>query len=269
LGANAILAVSLAVARAAAESGKMPLYKYLRSLYGGDDMSFRLPQPTMNIINGGRHANNGLSIQEFMIIPKHKLFRERVRMGAEVFQSLKDMLLKKNVSIGVGDEGGFSPVLKNNEEALSLLVKAIVKAGYTPGKQVFLGLDMAASEFFDAEGYHITSDGQVYSAKKITSLLEKWIKKYPLVSIEDPLAEDDWGGWKELTSEIGKRVTIVGDDLFVTNSERLGRGIKENILNGIPVDRVVTFGGHDRAFSLQHEGKYSYGWIRDFDVCQF
>lgn len=233
LGANAILSVSLAAARAAAADRGIPLYRHIRALYGGSEALYRLPQPTMNIVNGGRHATNGLSIQEFMIIPRHKLVRERIRIGVEIFHALKELLVKKGLATGVGDEGGFSPVLPGNEEALKLIMKAIVLAGYAPGKQVTLGLDVAASEFYNPKGYYFKDQKTPWSAEKMTATLASWIKKYPLVSIEDPLAEDDWNSWRTLTARLGKSAAIVGDDLFVTNKERLERGIAERVGNAI------------------------------------
>lgn len=234
LGANALLAVSLAAARSAAATKQVPLYRHIRSLFGNEEMAYQMPQPTMNIVNGGRHATNGLSIQEFMIIPRHKLVRERIRIGAEIFHALKDLLVKKKLTTGVGDEGGFSPVLPGNEEALKLIMKAIVLAGYVPGKQVALGLDIAASEFYDPrKGYYFNAAKNPCDADEIIRVLSRWIKKYPLTSIEDPLAEDDWLAWQRLTAQLTRAVTIVGDDLFVTNKERLARGINEKVGNAI------------------------------------
>lgn len=233
LGANAILSVSLACARAGAKDKKMPLYKYIRSVYGIKEKSYRMPVPTMNILNGGRHADNNLSVQEFMIIPRHRLFRERVRMGSQIFHSLANLLSQKGLVTSVGDEGGFAPELLNNERALQLIVKAIEMAGWECGKHVFLGLDVAASEFYHNGKYYFVNKKQGWTKEKMIKELDKWVKKYPILSVEDGLAEDDWGGWKELTKKMGKKVVLVGDDLFVTNTERLKKGIKEKVGNAI------------------------------------
>ena len=233
LGANAILAVSLACARAGAEAAKIPLYRHIRKVYGIKESGFRMPIPTMNILNGGRHADNGLSIQEFMIIPRHKLLRERVRMGSQIFHALAGLLSQKGYATSVGDEGGFAPELLNNERALQLIMEAIKNAGWEPGKHVFLGLDVASSEFFSHGKYYFVNKKQAWDALKMISNLKSWIKKYPLISIEDALSEDDWEHWKILTKEIGTSVALVGDDLFVTNVERLSRGIKEGVGNAI------------------------------------
>ncbi len=228
LGANAMLAVSLASARAVAESTGLPLYKYLRKAFDLKYDGWRMPVPTMNVLNGGVHANNGLSIQEFMIVPQHKKLSERVRIGAEVFHALKALLKKNKLSVGVGDEGGFAPRLKNNEEALKLIMKAIVEAKYKPGRDVKVAMDMASSEFYKNGKYYfegkkaITADGMI-------SIVKKWIAKYPFVSVEDPLAEDDWKNWAKLTAEVGDTTPLVGDDLFVTNVERLMMGISQRV----------------------------------------
>lgn len=233
LGANAILAVSLAAARAGASAKNVPLYKYIRSEYGLKENGFRLPVPMMNILNGGRHADNGLSIQEFMIIPRHELLRERVRMGAQIFHALADLLSQKGYPTSVGDEGGFAPELLNNERALQLIVAAIKSAGWEPGKHVFLGLDVAASEFYKNNNYYFTGKKQGWGADKMIATYKDWAKKYPLISIEDGLSEDDWKNWQVLTKELGKKVTLVGDDLFVTNVERIEKGIRENVGNAV------------------------------------
>lgn len=233
LGANAILAVSMAAARAGALSMNVPLYKYIRQAYNLNLKDFRMPLPTMNILNGGRHADNGLSIQEFMIIPRHKLLRERVRMGSQIFHALAGLLSQKGYVTSVGDEGGFAPELLNNERALQLIVEAIKSAGFEPGKQVFLGLDLAASEFYSHNKYYFLNKKQSWGADKMIANLAQWVKKYPLISIEDGLSEDDWVNWKLLTKELGGKVTLVGDDLFVTNVARLSKGIKEGVGNAI------------------------------------
>ncbi len=233
LGANAILAVSLASARAGALATNLPLYKFIRAVYKIDEKNFRLPIPTMNILNGGRHADNGLSIQEFMIIPRHKLLRERVRMGSQIFHALAGLLSQKGYITSVGDEGGFAPELLNNERGLQLIVEAIKLAGWEPGKQIFLGLDVAASEFYNHQKYYFLNKKQAWGADKMIATMAQWVKKYPIISIEDALAEDDWQNWQALTKQLGGKITLVGDDLFVTNTARLNRGIKENVANAI------------------------------------
>src|SRR3989344_4918000 len=233
LGANAILAVSLAVARAGAKEMNMPLYRYLRHIYKISEKTFRLPVLGMNIINGGRHADNGLSIQEFMIMPRHKLLRERVRMGSQIFHSLANLLSQKGYSTGVGDEGGFAPELLNNERGVQLIMEAIRSAGWEPGKHVYLGLDVAASEFYKHGSYYFVGPKQGWRPDKMISTLIQWTKKYPLVSIEDGLAEDDWEHWQKLTKELGRKVTLVGDDLFVTNVERIKKGIEMKVANSV------------------------------------
>lgn len=232
LGANAILGVSLAAAQAVAKSRKVPLYQHIAELIGEDSPA--LPIPLMNVLNGGVHADNQLDIQEFMIVPIGAAsFQEAIRMGAEVFQRLKTLLKEKRLSTSVGDEGGFAPRLKNNEEGLHTLIEAIKQSGYT--SQIALALDVAASELFDeAEGTY-RFEGKKLTSTDLIRLYESWLKEYPLVSIEDGLAEEDWGGWKELTKRLGDRVQLVGDDLFVTNPKRLQRGIEERIANAVLV----------------------------------
>lgn len=233
LGANAILAVSMAVARAGSEDKKMPLYKYLRQVFDIKEKEYRLPVPMMNILNGGRHADNGLSIQEFMIIPRHKLMSERVRMGSQIFHALANILSQKGHVTSVGDEGGFAPELLNNERALQVIVEAIKYTGWVPGKNVFLGLDVAASEFSKSNKYYFVSKKQGWTADKMIDVYKQWTKKYPIISIEDGLSEDDWGNWQKLTKEMGSKTTLVGDDLFVTNTERLQKGIEQKVANAI------------------------------------
>jgi len=230
LGANAILGVSLAVAHAAAVEMKQSLFRYL-----GGVNARELPVPMMNIINGGAHADNGLDIQEFMIIPVGtNRFCEALRMGAEVFHHLKALLKSRNLSTAVGDEGGFAPALKSNEEALDFIVQAIEKAGYRPGRDIVLALDAAASEFRHKQGYVLRAKGtSSLSSADLVKYYSMLADRYPVVSIEDGLGEDDWKGWKELTDQLGKRLQLVGDDLFVTNVEFLARGIRENIGNAI------------------------------------
>jgi len=230
LGANAILAVSLAVARAAADDLGLPLYRYL-----GGPMASVLPVPMMNILNGGAHASNNVDAQEFMIVPVGgEEFEDGLRMGVEVFHALKKVLGAQGLSTAVGDEGGFAPMLPSNEAALDAIVQAIEAAGYGPGDDVAIALDVAASELFD-DGHYVfkKGDGSRRTAEELVELYGGWIGKYPIVSIEDGLAEDDWDGWRLLTEALGERVQLVGDDLFVTNSERLAKGIEEDIANAI------------------------------------
>jgi enolase len=232
LGANAILAVSMAVARAAAMSYGMPLYRYL----GGVSASV-LPVPMMNILNGGAHADNSVDPQEFMVAPYGAPdFSEALRMGAEIFHTLKSVLKKKGYSTSVGDEGGFAPNLKSNEEAIEVILEAITKAGYRSGKDVGLALDPAASEFYDKGRKKYVfkkSDKSERTSEQMVDFWANWVKQYPIISIEDGMAEDDWKGWKLMTDVLGKKIQLVGDDLFVTNTERLAKGIKEGVANSI------------------------------------
>ncbi len=230
LGANAILAVSMAAARAAAAAKGVPLYKHL-ARDGGET----LPVPMMNILNGGAHADNRVDLQEFMVMPVGAAsFREALRMGAEVFHHLKSALKKRGYSTAVGDEGGFAPNLQSNDEGVEVILEAIAAAGYQPGEQIAIALDPAASEFFDNGKYVFKkSDNSVHSAEDMVKFYADWVRQYPIVSIEDGLAEDDWVGWKVLTKELGGKVQLVGDDLFVTNTTRLKRGIDEKIANSI------------------------------------
>jgi enolase len=229
LGANAVLGVSLAVAKAAAADLGIPLYQYI----GGANAKV-LPVPMMNVLNGGKHADNNVDIQEFMIVPAGcGCIREAVRAGAEVFHALKKILSEKGYATSVGDEGGFAPNLKSNREAIEILVKAIEKAGYHPGEDVALALDSAASEFLKDDGYHLAAEGKVFDAEGMVRYYEGLVKAFPIVSIEDGLGENDWEGWKLLTSRLGGAVQIVGDDIFVTNTERLARGIEEGVANSI------------------------------------
>lgn len=236
LGANAILAVSMAAARAAAAAEKKPLYKYLTK-YSSAGAANTLPVPMMNILNGGAHADNSVDPQEFMAMPLGaSSFREALRMGVEVFHNLKAVLHQRGYSTAVGDEGGFAPNLKSNEEALEVVLEAIQKAGYKPGEQIAIALDPAASEFYDkASGRYIfkKSDKSSRTSAQMTDFWDNWVRQYPIVSIEDGMAEDDWDGWKMLTERLGKQIQLVGDDLFVTNTERLERGISSKIANAI------------------------------------
>ncbi|WP_312305381.1 phosphopyruvate hydratase [Pulveribacter sp.] len=230
LGANAMLAVSMAVARAAAEEAGLPLYRYFGGMGG-----CQLPVPMMNVINGGAHANNSLDLQEFMIIPVGApSFREAVRWGAEVFHALKKIINDRGMSTAVGDEGGFAPSVENHEAAIQLILQAIEAAGYTAGEQIALGLDCAASEFFKDGKYVLEGEGGLQlTAQQWTDMLATWVDKYPIISIEDGMAEGDWDGWKTLTERLGKDVQLVGDDLFVTNTKILKEGIDRHIANSI------------------------------------
>ncbi|GGP92810.1 phosphopyruvate hydratase [Streptosporangium pseudovulgare] len=252
LGANAILGVSLAVAKAAADSAELPLFRYL-----GGPNAHLLPVPMMNILNGGAHADTNVDIQEFMIAPiGAETFREAVRMGTEVYHALKAVLKEKGYATGLGDEGGFAPSLPSNRDALDLIMVAIGKAGYTPGEDVALALDVAASEFHDNGVY--TIDGKGCSAAELIDFYEDLVGSYPLVSIEDPLDESDWEGWKAITERLGDRVQLVGDDLFVTNPERLARGIAEGAANAllVKVNQIGTLTETLDAVDLAHRSGY-------------
>ncbi len=229
LGANAILGVSLAVARAAAAHVKQPLYRYLSR-----SEDFRMPVPMMNVINGGAHADNNVDLQEFMILPLAAArFSEALRCGAEVFQALKLVLRKRGLNTAVGDEGGFAPNLSSNEAAIEIILEAIEKAGYRAGKDVFLGLDCASSEFFRDGRYRLESEGLSLTAEEMIALLARWVEQYPIITIEDAMSESDWDGWTQLTQALGKRVQLVGDDLFVTNTRLLDEGIRTGVANSI------------------------------------
>jgi len=231
LGANAILAVSLASARAVAAALETPLYRYLGGTNGKT-----LPVPMMNVINGGKHADNRVDMQEFMLAPVgFTTFSDALRAGVETFHTLKKVLAKRGYDTNVGDEGGFAPNLGSNVEAVEVLLEAIEKAGYTPGEQIALALDPASTEYFQDGAYHLEAEGKVLSPDEMIAYWVEWVDKYPIISIEDGLAEDDWSGWAALTGAVGDRVQLVGDDLFVTNVERLGRGIRENVGNAILV----------------------------------
>ncbi len=256
LGANALLAVSLATAHAAAESLGLPLYRYL-----GGPMASLLPVPMMNVINGGAHADNNLDIQEFMIVPwGFASFSDALRAGVETFHSLKKILEKKGLSTTVGDEGGFAPSLKTHEEALDLLMSAIEKAGYRPGEQVALALDVAASEFLDGTHYVLRkSGGTRLSPTALIALYSSWVERYPLVSIEDGLDQNDWGGWEELSRALKGRVQLVGDDLFVTNPIRLAEGIGRGVANSVLVklNQIGTLTETLQVVDLAHRNRYT------------
>jgi enolase len=229
LGANAIVGVSIAVARAAAESASLPLFRYI-----GGPNAYLLPVPMMNIMNGGAHADNSVDIQEFMITPiGAATFEDALRWGTETYHALKSVLKQHGLSTGVGDEGGFAPDLEHNRAALDLIVEAIGKAGFTPGRDIALAIDAAATEFHGDGGY--TFEGSTRSSGEMTDIYREWLDTYPIVSLEDPLAEEDWAGWHDLTAAVGDRVQIVGDDLFVTNPERIRRGITERSANALLV----------------------------------
>ncbi|TZE81229.1 phosphopyruvate hydratase [Calorimonas adulescens] len=256
LGANAILGVSLACARAAANELDIPLYRYL----GGVNAKI-LPVPMMNILNGGKHADNNVDIQEFMIMPVGaKSFAEALRMGAEVFHSLKSVLGSMRLSTSVGDEGGFAPNLTSNEEALKVIVEAIEKADYKPGVDVALAVDVAASELYKEDGkYHFEGEGLVRSAEELVQYYEDLIARYPILSIEDGMAEEDWDGWKLLTDRVGKKIQVVGDDLFVTNTERFAKGIKLGVANSIliKVNQIGTLTETLEAIKMAERAKYT------------
>jgi enolase len=252
LGANAIVGVSMAVARAAAESAGLPLFRYL-----GGPNAHLLPVPMMNILNGGAHADNSVDVQEFMILPiGAATFAEALRWGAETYHALKSVLKQHGLSTGVGDEGGFAPDLKHNRAALDLIVEAIGNAGFTPGEDVALGIDAAATEFYRDGAY--TFEGGSRTTAEMTRTYAEWLDAYPLVSIEDPLAEEDWAGWRELTAEVGGRVQVVGDDIFVTNPERLRRGVSEHVANAllVKVNQIGTLTETFEAVSLAHRSGY-------------
>lgn len=257
LGANAILGVSLAVAKAAASEANLPLYRYV----GGVNAN-TLPVPLMNILNGGAHADNKVDVQEFMIMPvgaSH--FAEGLRMGAEIFHQLKKVLKKKGLSTNVGDEGGFAPDLASNEDALKLVMQAIDEAGYKPGDDVVLALDCASTEFYNSEKkrYTLESTGDVLTSNEMVDMWADWAKRYPIVSIEDAMSEDDWDGWKTLTERLGDKVQLVGDDLFVTNTKRLAEGIEKDIANSIlvKVNQIGTLTETIEAVEMAHRAGYT------------
>ena len=255
LGANGMLAVSLAVAKASAAEQKKPLYRYLQG-----SSKLLLPVPMMNIINGGAHAHKGADLQEFMIVPHGvSSLSEAVRCGCEVFHALKSILKKEGLNTAVGDEGGFAPTLQANEQAIEIILRAIESAGYIAGDQVSLGLDCASSEFYKDGKYHLESEGKTYSAEEFIQYLATLVDKYPIVTIEDGVAEDDWEGWAQLTAKLGKRVQLVGDDLFVTNTEILAKGIEQGVANSILIkfNQIGTLTETLAAINMAHSANYT------------
>lgn len=255
LGANAMLAVSLATARAAAEECGLPLYRYL-----GGPAATTLPVPMMNVINGGAHANNGLDMQEFMIIPLGAPnFSEAMRYGVEVFHSLKSLIDSEGMSTTVGDEGGFAPRLSSNEAGLGLIMRAIEKAGYRPGEQIAIGLDCASSEFYRDGRYHLHAENKVLDSGEFAAYLEDWVKRYPIITIEDGMSEADWAGWKHLTDTLGGRVQLVGDDIFVTNPRILKEGIEKGIANSIliKINQIGTLSETLAAVEMAKRARYT------------
>ncbi|RZJ25189.1 MAG: phosphopyruvate hydratase [Haliea sp.] len=254
LGANATLAVSMAVARAAAEESGLPLYRYFGGMGG-----MQLPVPMMNVVNGGAHANNNLDLQELMIIPVGApSFREAVRYGAEVFHALKKIIHDKGMSVAVGDEGGFAPNVANHEAAIQMILQAIEAAGYRPGEQIALGLDCAASEFYKDGKYHVEAEGLTLDAGEWTNILASWVDKYPIISIEDGMGESDWDGWKLLNERLGSKVQLVGDDLFVTNTKILKEGIEKKVANSILI-KINQIGTLTETFAAIEMAKRA-GW---------
>jgi enolase len=255
LGANATLAVSMAVARAAAEETGLPLYRYFGGMGG-----MSLPVPMMNVINGGAHANNNLDLQEFMILPVGApSFREAIRYGAEVFHALKKIIHDKGMSTAVGDEGGFAPSVANHEAAIQMIIQAIETAGFEPGSQIALGLDCAASEFYKGGKYKLAGEGMELSSQEFAHLLESWCNKYPIISIEDAMAEDDWDGWAYLSKTMGRKVQLVGDDLFVTNTKILAEGIEKKIANSIliKINQIGTLTETFAAIEMAKRARYT------------
>ena len=258
LGANAVLGVSLAFAQAAARASGKNLWQYFQEI--SETKEARMPVPMMNILNGGAHAKGSTDIQEFMIVPfGAPNFKEALRSGAEIFHTLKNILSEKGLSTTVGDEGGFAPKLESNEKALELVMEAIIRAGFKPGEEVGIALDVAATEFYESGKYNLKTEGKVLSGEEMIALYESWIAKYPIVSIEDGLAEDDWEGYKELTEKIGKKVQIVGDDLFVTNIERLRKGIETSVADSVLVklNQIGTVSETIEAVQMAHKAGYT------------
>lgn len=258
LGANAILGVSLACAHAGASAQNIPLYKYIRKTYNLKLKNYKMPVAMMNILNGGAHAGWNLDIQEFMIVPKARFFKERLRIGAEVFHSLKNVLKEERQAVTVGDEGGFAPMLKKNEIAFDLILKAIKKAGYKHGEDIFIAIDAAASEFYKNKKYKLNRDKKNLNSGELMNLYDKWIKKYPLISIEDGLSEDDWENWTQLTKILGKDILLIGDDLFTTNIKRLQKGIELRVANAILIklNQIGTLSETIDCISLAQKNNY-------------
>ena len=255
LGANALLAVSMATAHAAAKDAGLPLYQYL-----GKADAYKLPVPMMNIINGGAHADNSVDMQEFMILPVTAgSMAEAIRYGAEVFHNLKAVLKKRGLNTAVGDEGGFAPDLASNEQAIEVILEAITKAGFKVGQDIWLGLDVASSEFYHDGKYVLESEGKKFSSEEFTAYLENWVNQYPIITIEDAMAEGDWAGWAHLTNVLGKRVQLVGDDLFVTNTKILKEGIDKSIANSIliKVNQIGTLTETMNAIAMAHAAGYT------------
>ena len=255
LGANALLSVSLATAQAAALAKKQPLYRYLHQ--GGD---FVMPVPMMNIINGGEHADNSVDMQEFMIVPTGaSSIREAIRYGAEIFHALKSVLSKQGLNTAVGDEGGFAPDLKSNQEAVEIILQAIEIAGFKVGQDIHLGLDVASTEFYENGKYELHSENKSYSSEEFVDYLVNWVNQYPIITIEDGLAEDDWDGWKLITEKVGDKIQLVGDDLYVTNTEILKKGIDMGVANSIliKVNQIGTLSETLAAIKMAHDAQYT------------
>ena len=258
LGANALLAVSLATAKAAAASAQQPLYKYLATVFGSNDANV-LPVPQMNIINGGAHADNGVDFQEFMILPTGMAtFSEALRCGAEIFHNLKKVLLEQGLNTAVGDEGGFAPDVASNEAGVELLLQAVERSGYVPEEDVYIGLDVASSEFFQDGKYHLQAEGKIFDAKEFVQYLSAWVDRHPIITIEDGMAEADWEGWSVLTEALGNKVQLTGDDLFVTNTKILQRGIERRVANSIliKVNQIGTLSETLEAIRVAHAAGY-------------
>lgn len=257
LGANAILAVSLAISKAAAQSNKVPLYRHYADLFGTTELL--MPVPQMNIINGGEHADNSIDFQEFMILPTGlPSFSESLRAGAEIFHQLKKVLHAKGLSTAVGDEGGFAPNLESNEAAVTIIMQAIEKAGYTPGRDIMIGLDVASTEFYKDGKYRLEAEGKSLDAKEFAAYLHAWVDKYPIITIEDGMAEDDWQGWADLTARVGDKIQLTGDDLFVTNTKILQRGIDEGVANSILIkfNQIGSLSETFDAIKMAHDAGY-------------
>jgi len=255
LGANSLLAISMACAHAAANEAKMPLYKYLST-----ENDFKMPVPMMNIINGGEHADNSVDLQEFMIMPVGaKDILEAIRMGSEIFHTLKSVLSAKGLNTAVGDEGGFAPDLPSNESAITVILEAIEKAGYKAGEDIMIAIDAASSEFYEDGKYNLKSEGKVLSSSEFIDVLEDWVNKYPIISIEDGLDEGDWDGWKEMTERLGKKVQLVGDDLYVTNTSIFKEGIEKGIANSIliKVNQIGTLTETFNAIDMAKKAGYT------------